>query len=87
MIRDATAPFKAEGQAVSEGSSKWHRERFDNWILQWSYATERPSPGNRLEALRGDRVGQHSICINDQWRIYFVWGAGDAYDVEVVDYH
>jgi toxin HigB-1 len=44
-------------------------------------------PGNHLEALKGDRGGQHSIRINDQWRICFVWRAGDAYDVEIVDYH
>ena len=44
-------------------------------------------PGNRLESLRGDRTGQHSIRINDQWRICFVWSAGAALDVEIVDYH
>ncbi|MGC2474585.1 MAG: type II toxin-antitoxin system RelE/ParE family toxin [Candidatus Sulfotelmatobacter sp.] len=44
-------------------------------------------PGNYLEALRGDRKGEHSIRINDQWRICFVWRGGDAYDVEIVDYH
>jgi toxin HigB-1 len=44
-------------------------------------------PGNHLEALRGDRKGQHSIRINDQWRICFVWRDGDAYEVEIVDYH
>ena len=44
-------------------------------------------PGNRLEALKGDRKGQHSIRINDQWRICFKWKAGDAYDVEITDYH
>jgi proteic killer suppression protein len=44
-------------------------------------------PGNRLEALRGKRVGQYSIRINDQWRICFEWRNGDAYNVEVVDYH
>ncbi|TKB33528.1 MAG: excinuclease ABC subunit A [Nitrospira sp.] len=44
-------------------------------------------PGNRLEALKGDRRGQHSIRINDQWRICFAWAQGDAYDVEIVDYH
>ena len=43
--------------------------------------------GNRLEALRGDRVGQHSIRINDQWRICFRWKGGNALDVEIVDYH
>jgi proteic killer suppression protein len=47
----------------------------------------RSPPGNRLEALKGDRHGQHSIRINDQWRICFVWRDVDAYDVEIVDYH
>lgn len=44
-------------------------------------------PGNRLEALIGDRAGQHSIRINKQWRICFRWDSGHAYDVEIVDYH
>ena len=44
-------------------------------------------PGNRLEALFGDRHGQHSIRINDQWRICFEWREGAAWNVEVVDYH
>ena len=44
-------------------------------------------PGNRLEQLKGSRKGQYSIRINDQWRICFKWNEGDAYDVEVVDYH
>lgn len=44
-------------------------------------------PGNRLEALKGDRAGQHSIRINDQWRICFVWHEGNAERVEIVDYH
>ena len=44
-------------------------------------------PGNRLEALSGNRKGQHSIRVNDQWRVCFVWRKGDAYDVEIVDYH
>lgn len=44
-------------------------------------------PGNRLEELRGDRDGQHSIRINDQFRVCFVWRDGDAYDVEITDYH
>jgi proteic killer suppression protein len=43
--------------------------------------------GNRLEALKGDRAGQHSIRVNDQWRICFSWREGNAYDVEIVDYH
>lgn len=44
-------------------------------------------PNNRLEKLSKDRKGQHSIRINDQWRICFTWRKGDAYDVEIVDYH
>lgn len=47
----------------------------------------RSPPGNRLEALKGDRTGQHSIRINDQWRIVFVWRDGGAHEVEIVDYH
>jgi proteic killer suppression protein len=44
-------------------------------------------PGNRLEALKGDRAGQHSIRINDQWRICFIWSDNGADQVEIVDYH
>lgn len=44
-------------------------------------------PGNRLEALKGDRAGQHSIRINDQYRICFVWNPDGAHDVEITDYH
>lgn len=47
----------------------------------------RVPPGNRLEALRGDRAGQHSIRVNDQFRVCFRWTAGGAEDVEIVDYH
>lgn len=47
----------------------------------------RVPPGNRLEALKGGRKGQYSIRINDQWRICFRWHQGDAYDVEITDYH
>jgi len=47
----------------------------------------RSPPGNRLEKLKGDRGGQHSIRINEQFRLCFRWADGDAYDVEIVDYH
>ena len=47
----------------------------------------RSPPGNRLESLKDDRIGQYSLRINDQWRICFVWRDNDAYDVEIVDYH
>jgi proteic killer suppression protein len=49
--------------------------------------TLRVPRGNRLEGLKHDRAGQHSIRINDQWRICFVWKDGDAHEVEIVDYH
>ncbi len=47
----------------------------------------RVPPGNRLEALKGDRFGQHSIRINDQWRVCFIWIEGGPSDVTIVDYH
>ncbi len=59
------------------------------YILNAALALENLAvpPGNRLEKLRGDREGQHSIRINDRYRICFVWRDGNAYGVEVVDYH
>ena len=80
----------------------WHRERvrsIDPRIhrvalrkLEFIHAAAdvedlRIPPGNRLEQLKGDRNGQHSIRVNDQWRICFVWRDGGAHDVELVDYH
>jgi proteic killer suppression protein len=80
----------------------WNRDRvpsYDQQILQAALRKLRQvgsattlddlrlPPGNRLEALKGDRAGQHSIRINDQWRICFVWKDGGAEDVELVDYH
>jgi len=47
----------------------------------------RVPPGNRLERLRGDRAGQHSIRVNDRWRICFRWRNSDAYDIQIVDHH
>ncbi|RUL98070.1 type II toxin-antitoxin system RelE/ParE family toxin [Rhizobium chutanense] len=58
-------------------------------MIEAAYVLEdlRSPPGNRLEALKGDRTGQHSIRINDQWRVCFVWKDNGAEDVEIVDYH
>ena len=60
-------------------------------LLQLHAATElgslRVPPGNSLEALKGNRKGQHSIRINDQWRLCFVWQQNGAHQVEIVDYH
>ena len=57
--------------------------------LDWSSVLEdlRVPPGNQLEALKGNRKGQHSIRVNDQWRVCFVWTSDGAKDVEIVDYH
>jgi proteic killer suppression protein len=52
-----------------------------------SIADMRIPPGNRLEKLKGNREGQHSIRVNNQWRICFTWKDGDAFDVEITDYH
>ena len=60
-------------------------------LLMLAAATQlldlRIPPANRLEALSGDRAGQHSIRINDQWRVCFVWKEDGAHEVEIVDYH
>ena len=57
--------------------------------LSWSSVLGdlRAPPGNKLEALKGNRKGQHSILINEQWRVCFRWGDEGAMDVEIVDYH
>ena len=59
------------------------------WVLNAAVELNdlRIPPGNRLEALSGKRSGQHSIRINEQWRICFVWRDGNAHNVEIVDYH
>ena len=80
----------------------FERERVRRWSLELQRAALRKllildaaetlndlrsPPGNRLEKLRGDRVGEYSIRINDQWRTGFQWRDGDAYEVEITDYH
>ena len=59
------------------------------WMLNRSVSIDdlKTPPNNKLEALTRDRKGQHCIRINDQWRICFIWKAGDAFDVEILDYH
>ncbi len=67
------------------------RERAESKLVILDAAKDledlRVPPGNRLEALKGDRAGQHSIRINKQYRVCFVWEDGDARDVEITDYH
>jgi proteic killer suppression protein len=67
-------------------------ERAARKRLRWLHAATdlndlKSIQGNRLEALKGDCIGQHSIRINDRWRICFRWNDGQAYEVEIVDYH
>jgi proteic killer suppression protein len=82
-------------QALFEGRCprRWQviRRVAERKLIQLSAAATldflRAPPGNRLEALKGDRAGQFSIRINEQWRVCFTWAAGDVFDVEIVDYH
>ena len=82
-------------QAVFEGrfSRRFHQIAYvaEKKLIQLHGAAQLSDvaafPGNRLETLKGDRAGQHSIRVNDQYRICFVWKQGDAYHVEIVDYH
>lgn len=78
-----------EGKAVARFSNiRIAAERKLQMLHRATRLTDlRVPPNNRLEALTGDRKGQHSIRINDQWRVCFVWLGTDAANVEIVDYH
>ena len=85
--RDTERLFNDEFVRVFSGVERAARRK----LLLLDGATRlddlRVPPGNRLEALRGNRAGQHSIRVNDQWRICFRWTNDGAIDVEIVDYH
>lgn len=86
--RDAERLFQR--QRVKRLDPRLHRKALIKlWLLDAVQALDelRVPPGNRLEAFRGDRIGQHSIRINDQWRICFVWTPAGPSEVEIVDYH
>ena len=87
--RDKKTEQFAKGEFVKafQGFEDQAARRLSILNAALSLDTLRALPGNRLEALAGDRKGQHSIRINDQWRICFVWRADGAYDVAIVDYH
>ena len=84
---DTEALFRSEVVARFRNIERVARRK----LLQLHAATElnslRVPPGNTLEALKGERKGQYSIRINDQWRVCFVWNDDGAYQVEIVDYH
>lgn len=86
--RDAERLFQR--QRVKRLDPRLHRKALIKlWLLDAVHELDelRVPPGNRLEALRGARIGQHSIRINDQWRICFVWTPAGPSEVEIVDYH
>jgi toxin HigB-1 len=89
-FRDHDARRIFERQPVKRLPAPLHRRALRK-LAMLNAATELADllvpPGNKLEKLAGGRAGQHSIRINDQWRICFVWREGDAHDVEIVDYH
>ena len=80
LFAGKTVPRWANFRAVAERKLQMvnRAERLDDL---------RAPPNNHLEALKGDRKGQHSIRINDQWRVCFIWRADGAHAVEIVDYH
>ena len=79
--------WKGERVRRFEAIRKTALRKLDMLFAAPSLETLRRVPGNRIEALRGDRAGQHSMRVNDQWRICFVWTANGATNVEIVDYH
>jgi proteic killer suppression protein len=79
--------FNDESTGKFSSISKVARRKLEMLNAAMSLDDLRSPPGNRLEALKGERLGQYSIRINEQWRICFIWSEGDAYSVEIVDYH
>ncbi|NOT72349.1 MAG: plasmid maintenance system killer protein [Hyphomicrobium sp.] len=86
---DATADFVLTGKTKKgwQAASSVALRKIDALRAAVHLEDLRVPPNNRLEALKGDREGQHSIRINDQWRLCFRWTANGAADVEIVDYH
>jgi toxin HigB-1 len=91
-----------ESFATTNTEKVWRRERVAKWSPELQRTAHRKlllidaadylndlriSPGNRLEQLAGSRLGQHSIRVNDQWRICFTWTSAGAENIEIVDYH
>ena len=85
--RDTAKLFDDQDMKKFRGISRIARIKLEVLNAAVSLNSLRLPPGNRLEQLQGDRKNQHSIRINEQWRICFLWQEGNAYDVEIVDYH
>ena len=84
---DTAALFNRQRVARFVNFESVARRKLEQLNQAGQVADMRVPPGNRLEALKGDRVGQHSIRVNDQFRVCFRWTGTDAEDVEIVDYH
>ena len=85
--RDTERLFRRQSMPRFRNIEAVARRKLEMVDAAHELADLRVPPGNRLEALAGDRKGQHSIRINGQWRVCFVWRDGGAEDVEIVDYH
>ena len=87
--RDRKTERFAAGEYVKDfsGFARQAETRLDRLDAATSLKDLAAIGGNRLEALKGNRAGQYSIRINDQWRICFIWRDGHAHEVEIVDYH
>lgn len=84
---DTAALFRSEAVARFRNIERVARRKLLQLHAATELATLRVPPGNQLEALKGDRKGQHSIRVNDRWRICFRWDSEGPHDVEIVDYH
>jgi proteic killer suppression protein len=85
--RETRAIHEGYGSRKFRGIEEQARKRL-RWLDAATSLTDLGAiRGNRLEALKGDRAGQHSIRVNDRWRVRFTWHDGNAQDVEIVDYH
>jgi proteic killer suppression protein len=86
-VKETEKVFQREFSRRFQGIANVAKRKLDQLQAAAALSDLGVIPGNRLEALAGDRLGEHSIRINDQWRICFRWSGTDAYDVEIVDYH
>jgi proteic killer suppression protein len=84
---DTERLFRREGSRRFDAIARSALRKLDILDAAADFRTLWTLPGNRLERLKGNRQGQYSIRINDQWRICFLWRDGHAYEVEIVDYH
>lgn len=85
--RDTEALFNSQAVRRFKNIERVARRKLLQLHAASELASLRVPPGNQLEALKGERRGQHSIRVNDQWRVCFAWHEDGAYQVEIVDYH